>query len=145
MPKGEGALNKLALSFVLLLLMTIVSDLFLVYGAESGSALSMKRVNPATLWVRLPEGQLVGSNSDIWLHKGWVLYKSGNTWTFTIQVEQKSGYLSSYDTHLIIALNDEAYDNLVELVVDGISIPKFAFKFGRPNLYDVMLLSLIHI
>ena len=58
-------MNKLALLLVLMLFMSIVSGSFLVYGAEGGSALSMKRVNPATLWVRLPEGQLVGSNSDL--------------------------------------------------------------------------------
>jgi len=139
LPKGRGGtLNKLVGMLVILLFLSTILNASLVYSTSDGSALSMKRVNPATLWVRLPEGRFVGSNPDIWLHKGWILYKSGNTWTFSVQVEQKSGCLSSYDTHLIIALNDEAYNNLVEMVIDGISIPKFAFKFGRPNLYGVM-------
>jgi hypothetical protein len=34
---------------------------------------------------------------------------------------------------LVIALNDAAYNNIVSLVVNGVSVPKSAFKWGTPK------------
>jgi len=128
---------KKAWIILVILLTLLIPKHVAVFGAGSQSLMSMKQTNPATLWVYLPDGHRVGSNPDIWLHKGWVMYQSGNTWTFTLKIKQQSHCLSSFDTHLIIALNDEAYNNLIDLVVDGISVPSLAFKFGRPHLYGI--------
>jgi PKD repeat protein len=38
---------------------------------------------------------------------------------------------------LVIALNDAAYNKLVSLVVNGVSVPKSAFKWGTPKPYKL--------
>ncbi|MEA2089133.1 MAG: PKD domain-containing protein, partial [Thermoproteota archaeon] len=92
-------------------------------------------VEPAILRVSLPEGAKVGENPDPWLNKGWLLNQTGNSWSFTLKVEVTSCVLRSYDTHLIVALNDVAYTNLLTLTINGTSIPKTAFQSGKPKPY----------
>ncbi|MFQ5999299.1 MAG: PKD domain-containing protein [Candidatus Bathyarchaeia archaeon] len=94
-------------------------------------------VDPATLHVSLPDGTVVGSNSDEWLNKGWVLNQTGTAWSFTVKVTETSNAHTSYDVHLIIALNDAAYNNLVSLSVNGTTIPKSAFQNGTPTPYGL--------
>jgi len=129
----------------LLILILLISNLtILTYASEYNTLenseqtlLQTHKVNPSTLKVYLPEGEYAGSNPDPWLDKGWLLYKPGNTWTFKVRVYQGSCSLESYDTHLIIAINDYAYTNLIDLKINGIRIPKTTFKHGRPCLYGI--------
>lgn len=88
---------------------------------------------PATLRVSLPEGVVVGRNTDPWLNEGWLLQLTGTSLTFTVRVNQTSQFASS-DTYLIIDLNDVGYLNLASLTVNGTTIPKEAFKHGTPTL-----------
>ena len=92
-------------------------------------------VDPAILRVSLPEGAKVGKNSDPWLNEGWLLNQTGNSWSFTLKIEVTSCWVKSYDTHLIVALNDAAYTNLLSLTINSTSIPKTAFQHGKPKPY----------
>jgi hypothetical protein len=93
-------------------------------------------VDPAILRVSLPEGIWVKqSTGDPWIDEGWLLNRTGNSWSFTLKIEDTSKCLKSYDTHLIVALNDAAYNNLQSLTINGTSIPKTAFKDGKPKPY----------
>ncbi|MEM3697558.1 MAG: PKD domain-containing protein [Candidatus Bathyarchaeia archaeon] len=93
-------------------------------------------VDPAILRVYLPEGVYVKQNTgDPWIDEGWLLNRTGNSWSFMLKINNTSKYLKSYDTHLIVALNDAAYNNLQTLTINGTSIPKSAFKNGKPNPY----------
>jgi PKD repeat protein len=93
-------------------------------------------VDPAILRVYLPEGVYVKQNTgDPWIDEGWLLNRTGNSWSFTLKIYDTSKSTKSYDTHLIVALNDAAYNNLQTLTINGTSIPKSAFKNGRPNPY----------
>ena len=98
---------------------------------------SLECFKRATLRVSLPEGTTCGSSSDPWLNEGWILYKSGTNWTFTVKITQHSRRHSSYDTHLIIALNYEAYEKLLNLKINGSYICKNSFKYGTPQPYNV--------
>lgn len=93
-------------------------------------------VDPAILRVSLPEGTYVKQNTgDPWIDKGWLLNQTGNSWSFTVKIYDTSRCLKSYDTHLIVALNDAAYNNLQSLTVNGTSIPRTAFQYGKPKPY----------
>jgi len=93
-------------------------------------------VDPAILRVSLPEGTYVKQyTGDPWIDKGWLLNQTGNSWSFTVKIYDTSRCLKSYDTHLIIALNDAAYNNLQSLTINGTSIPKTAFQHGKPKPY----------
>ncbi len=93
-------------------------------------------VDPAILRVSLPEGTYVKQNTgDPWIDKGWLLNQTGNSWSFTVKIYDTSRCLKSYDTHLIVALNDAAYNNLQSLTINGTSIPKTAFQYGKPKPY----------
>jgi len=93
-------------------------------------------VDPAILRVSLPEGTYVKQNTgDLWIDKGWLLNQTGNSWSFTVKIYDTSKCLESYDTHLIVALNDAAYNNLQSLTINGTSIPKTAFQYGKPKPY----------
>ena len=93
-------------------------------------------VDPAILRVSILEGTYVSQNTgDPWIDKGWLLNQTGNSWSFTLKVHDTSCYLKSYDTHLIVALNEAAYNNLQSLTINGTSIPKSAFKNGKPKPY----------
>ncbi|MEM3699768.1 MAG: DNRLRE domain-containing protein [Candidatus Bathyarchaeia archaeon] len=94
-------------------------------------------VDPAILRVYLPEGVYVKKNTgDPWIDEGWLLNKTGNSWSFTLKIYDTSKCVTSYDTHLVVALNDAAYNNLQTLTINGTSIPKSTFKNGKPKPYD---------
>jgi PKD repeat protein len=93
-------------------------------------------VDPAILRVYLPEGVYVKQNTgDPWIDEGWLLNRTSDSWSFTLKIYDTSKCLTSYDTHLIVALNDAAYNNLQSLTINGTSIPKSAFKNGKPKPY----------
>ena len=92
--------------------------------------------DPAILQVSLLEGTYIKQNTgDPWIDEGWLLNQTGNSWSFTLKIYDTSKSLKSYDTHLIVALNDAAYNNLSTLAINGTSISKDAFKNGRPKPY----------
>ncbi len=95
-------------------------------------------VDPAILRVSLPEGTYVKKippTGDPWTDEGWLLNQTGNSWSFTLKISDTSKCLKSEDTHLIVALNNASYNNLQSLVINGTSIPKSAFKYGKPKPY----------
>ncbi len=93
-------------------------------------------VDPAILRVSLPEGIWVKQyTGDPWIDEGWLLNKTGNSWSFTVKIYDSSRVLRSDDTHLIVALNDAAYNNLLSLTINGTSIPKTAFQYDKPKPY----------
>lgn len=91
----------------------------------------------AVLRVSLPAGSWFGPDPDPWLNDGWRLYIIGASATFNIRINNTSNAITSYDTHLIIAINNEAYNNLLSLTVQNVTIPKTAFKNGTPKPYNV--------
>jgi len=91
-------------------------------------------VDPAILRVSLPEGAYVKQNTgDPWIDEGWLLNQTGNSWSFTLKIYDTSKSIKSYDTHLIIALNEAAHNNLQSLTINGTSIT--SFTNGRPKPY----------
>ncbi|MCW3985397.1 MAG: PKD domain-containing protein [Candidatus Bathyarchaeota archaeon] len=100
--------------------------------------LNPAKADPAAiLKVSLPDGIYVGPDSDPWLSECWLLNLTGISQTFTVRINNTSAAKRSYDTHLIIALNDIGYDNLENLVVNSTSIPKSAFQYGTPTPYNL--------
>jgi len=91
----------------------------------------------AFIKVSLPEGTYVGYDPDHWLSECWLLNLTGASQTFTVRVNNTSAAKRSYDTRLIIALNDAGYNNLENLIVNGTSISKSAFQYGSPTPYDL--------
>jgi PKD repeat protein len=85
----------------------------------------------------LPEGAYRGYDADPWLCECWFLNLTGASQTFTVRINNTSGSLRSYDTRLVIALNEAAYNKLVSLVVNSTSVPKTAFKWGTPKPYKI--------
>ncbi|MEM2995279.1 MAG: PKD domain-containing protein [Candidatus Bathyarchaeia archaeon] len=63
---------------------------------------------------------------------------TGVNQTFVVRIVNSYQY-SSYDTRLVIALNDVGYFNLVSMVVNGTNVPKSAFKRGTPKPYNVWI------
>jgi PKD repeat protein len=93
-------------------------------------------VDPAILRVSLPEGIYVKQHTgDPWIDEGWLLNKTGNSWSFNVKIYDTSNRIQSDDTHLIVALNNVSYANLQSLTINGTSIPKTAFKYGTPKPY----------
>lgn len=90
----------------------------------------------AVLRVSLPEGAYRGYDVDPWLCKCWFLNLTGASQTFLVRINNTSSSLRSYDTRLVVALNDVGYDKLVSLVVNGTSVRKSAFKWGTPKPYN---------
>jgi PKD repeat protein len=66
-----------------------------------------------------------------------LLNLTGAFQTFTLRINNTSSSIRSYDTHLIIALNDTGHNNLVTLTVNGKNVPKSAFQFGTPTPYGL--------
>ena len=91
----------------------------------------------AILRVSLPDGTLVGPDSDPWLSEGWLLNLEGETQTFVVRINNTSASQRSYDTHLVIALNDAGYSNLISFFVNGGEVPKIAFRYGTPTPYNM--------
>ncbi|MEM3627876.1 MAG: PKD domain-containing protein [Candidatus Bathyarchaeia archaeon] len=90
----------------------------------------------AILKVSLPDGVYHGVDVDPWLNESYVLSLTGAVQTFVVRINNTSASLRSYDTRLVIALNDAGYNNLLSLVVNGTSVPKSAFKCGTPKPYN---------
>jgi PKD repeat protein len=91
----------------------------------------------AILKVSLPEGTYHGYDADPWLCESWFLNLTGATQTFTVRINNTSSSLKSYDTRLVIALNDAAFNKLVSMYVNGTAVPKTAFKWGTPKPYNI--------
>jgi PKD repeat protein len=96
------------------------------------------------LLVSLPAGTVVGVNSDPWLDEGWLLNISEHYGNFVVRInETVPSPFGTFDIHLIIALNEIAYNNLVDLYVNTtfperhIGIPKTSFQYGVPRPYNV--------
>jgi len=104
-------------------------------GATGGTSEIVPVTNPSILYVSLPEGSYNGPDPDIWLSQAWLLSTAGASRTFTVRVEDTSGGVTSYDTHLLIALNDAAYNSLTSLSVGATPIPKSSFVYGTPTPY----------
>ncbi len=94
---------------------------------------------PAVLHVSIPNGndRTEISDPDPWIDECWLLNITDTSAAFTVKIEDISKSISSYDTHLIIALNDVAYNNLVTLTVDNITMVKDDFKSGTPRPYNL--------
>ncbi len=107
----------------------------------NSTSASIPVTNPAILHVSLPLGEdRTGiPDPDPWINECWLLNITDAHGTFQVRVDDVSNCIPSYDTHLTIALNDAAYDNLVNLTVNNITMVKNDFKYGilRPyNLRD---------
>jgi len=106
-------------------------------GLTDSRAANVTVLNPA-LHVSLLDGSIIGSNQyDPWLNEGWLLNLTGTSGTFTVRVNMTSAAHYSYDTHLVIDLNDAGYSNLVSLRVNSTLVPKSAFQCGTPKPYGV--------
>lgn len=93
--------------------------------------------NPTILRVSLPNGTIVGPNPDLWQNEGWLLNLTEPTLTFHVRVNSTSHVHTSYDTRLVIALDNTAHNNLINLTIKGITIPKTAFQHGTPKPYNI--------
>jgi PKD repeat protein len=91
----------------------------------------------AILKVSLPDGFYHAYDVDPWLSESYLLNLTGAVQTFVVRINNTSSSLRSYDTRLVIALNDAGYNNLVSLVVNSTSVPKSAFKWGTPKPYKL--------
>lgn len=90
----------------------------------------------AILKVSLPAGFYYGYDADPWLCQSYILNLTGSVQTFVVRINNTSTSLRSYDTRLVIALNEAGYNNLVSLVVNGTNVPKTSFKWGTPKPYN---------
>jgi len=107
-------------------------------GGGTGSTTQIVPVtNPSILHISLPAGAYVGANTDKWLEECWLLDINANSGAFTLRINDVSEAHTSYDTHLIIALNDAGYSNLVSLTVNSVSVPPTAFRNGEPTPYSL--------
>lgn len=95
--------------------------------------------NPSILRVSLPFGEdRTGIfDPDPWLNECWLLNITGALRTFQLKVEDISKCIPSYDTHLVVALNDAAYNNLVNLTLNNITLVKNDFRYGILRPYDL--------
>lgn len=102
------------------------------------SLVLLVRADPcAILQVSLPDGAYVGYNNDPWLSECWLLNLTGASQTFLVRINNTSAAIRSYDTRLVIALNDAGYNGLESLVVNGTIVPKSAFTYGTPRPYNL--------
>jgi hypothetical protein len=95
--------------------------------------------NPSILYVSLPVGTYVGPDPDNWLSQCWLLNITGLSGTFTVRVNNTHASYVSYNTHLIIALNDAAHTYLSSLTVDSTTISPSSFTYGKPQPYGFTL------
>jgi len=125
---GEIKMQALSLKVVFLLLLLAIFTLHSQAEAQE---------NASTLCVSLPAGTIIDSNVDPWLNEGWLLNLTGTSWTFNLQVAQTHDTQVSYKTHLVVALNDAAYEALINLTINGITVPKAAFRKGTPKPFSI--------
>ena len=128
MLKGEKGYLKRFIKVVLVLI--VVFTLFY-------TAIPVRCDPAAILKVSLPDGVYVGFNNDPWLSECWLLNMSGRSQSFSLMINNTSRAKRSYDTHLIIALNDAGYQNLESLIINGTEVPKSAFRYGKPKPYGI--------
>jgi hypothetical protein len=95
--------------------------------------------NPSILYVSLPAGTYHGPDSDHWLSQCWLLNITSTSMTFTVRINNTHASYISYNTHLIIALNDAAHTYLNSLTVDATTILKSSFISGTPKPYGFTL------
>jgi len=95
--------------------------------------------NPTILYVSLPAGAYVGPNPDNWLSQCWLLNITDLSGTFTVRINNTHAGWASYDTHLIIALNNVSYEYLSSLTIDTTTISKTSFIYGTPEPYGFTL------
>jgi len=95
--------------------------------------------NPSILCLSLPAGTYVGPNPDNWLSQCWLLNITGLSGTYTVRTNNTHASYVSYDTHLIIALNNASYQYLNSLTVNTTTIPKTSFTYGTPTPYGYTL------
>lgn len=93
--------------------------------------------NGSTLCVSLPAGIITGSNADPWVDEGWLLNITGTSWIFNLQIAQTDDTDISYKTHLVIALNDAAYNAFINLTINDITVPKTALRNGTPKPFGI--------
>ena len=116
----------------------LVAILFTSFLMISSFLIFSVRADPAAvLKVSLPEGSYVGYDNDPWLSECWLLNLTGASQTFILRINDTSKSVRSYDTHLVIALNDEGYSSLETLIINGTQVPKSAFRYGTPTLYNI--------
>ena len=92
-------------------------------------------VDPAILRVSLPEGvyeKKMPPTGDPWIDDGWLLNQTGNSWSFTVKINDTSKSLNSFNTHLIVALNNVSYNNLQSLTINGTLITGFKYATPKP-------------
>jgi len=95
--------------------------------------------NPSILYVSLPAGTYIGPDPDNWLSQCWLLNITGLSGTFTVRINNTHASYVSYNTHLIIALNNASHNYLSSLTVDSTTIPKTSFTYGKPQPYGFTL------
>ena len=91
----------------------------------------------AILQVSLPDGTYAGPDVDSWLDECWLLNLTGFSQTFIVRINNTSAVKRSYDTRLVVALNEAGYNNLQSLIVNGTPVPRSAFKFDKPEPYSL--------
>ena len=140
---GRLLLKSTAKGFQIILFFLLVSIIFSSHFCilTQGSPLSYGCLCPSSsiLWVSLPDGENRTKicDPDPWLSECWLLNITGASGTFTLNITNVSGAITSYDTHLIVALNKEAYNNLISLHVNDTNVPKTAFMCGTPTPYNI--------
>ncbi|MEM2702757.1 MAG: PKD domain-containing protein, partial [Candidatus Bathyarchaeia archaeon] len=108
-------------------------------GLTGFSSQTVPVINPAILRVSLPAGTYVGPNPDHWLSQCWLLNITGVSGSFNMRISNIHSSIESYDTHLIIAINNPAYENLQSLTVNDVPIPKSSFTYGTPRPYGFQI------
>jgi PKD repeat protein len=127
--EGEGLNSKLRQSTLLLFIALLLMFALSVFPVGATPC--------AILKVSLLDGVYHGYDVDPWLCESYLLNLTGASQTFTVRINNTSSSLRSYDTRLVIALNNASYNNLVSLIVNGTSVPKSAFKWGTPKPYKL--------
>jgi PKD repeat protein len=125
---------------VFLVIFVLLSSTFASYGF-----IATATTQPVeNLLVSLPAGIVVGASADPWLDKGWLQNITEHYGSFIVRINETSPSASgTQDIHLIIALNQIAYDNLINLCVNRtypgtqMTIPKTSFRSGTPSPYNV--------
>jgi len=108
-------------------------------GLINSTSTTVPVTNPSVLHISIPAGEdrTSISDPDPWLDECWLLNITDSSGTFTVRIEDVSNCISSHDTRLVIALNDVAYNNLVSLTINSITIVKNDFKHGTLRPYNL--------
>jgi len=128
--KGKGKEDTILrlLSLVMLILLFIAMLSPCLGNVQAGQE------PQGTLRVSLPAGTIVGANPDPWLNEGWLLNITGASGTFTVRINNTAPEAVT-SLYLVVALDDPAYNNLLNLTVDDTPMPKANFENGTPTPY----------